>query len=131
MKTAFKKAFFVYLFFLIILSVFTIIYALLIYYGKVDSNMKSFNTGTFIVGIVCFFLLGLISGNIAQKNGLLEGLVSALFIILLSLIINLFVKVSFDFRTFVKCVIFLLSSSLGGVIGVNFRPIIKGNYFAC
>lgn len=126
MKTAFKKAFFVYLFFLIILSVFTIIYALLIYYGKVDSNMKSFNTGTFIVGIVCFFLLGLISGNIAQKNGLLEGLVSALFIILLSLIINLFVKVSFDFRTFVKCVIFLLSSSLGGVIGVNFRPIIKG-----
>lgn len=125
MKTAFKKAFFVYLFFLIILSLFTIIYALLIYFGKVDSNMKSFNTGTFIVGIVCFFILGLISGNIAQKNGLLEGLVSALFIILLTLIINLFVKVSFEFRTFLKCVTFLLSSSLGGVIGVNFKPIIK------
>lgn len=125
MKTAFKKAFYVYLFFLIILSIFSIIYALLIYFGKINSNMKNFNTSTFIIGIICFFLLGLISGNIAQKNGLLEGLVSALFIILITLIINLFVKVDFNFRTFVKVVTYLVSSSLGGVIGVNFRPIVR------
>jgi len=125
MKTAFKKAFYVYLFFLIILSIFSIIYALLIYFGKINSNMKNFNTSTFIIGIICFFLLGLISGNIAQKNGLLEGIVSALFIILITLIINLFVKVDFNFRTFVKVVTYLVSSSLGGVIGVNFRPIVR------
>jgi len=87
--------------------------------------MKSFNTSTFIIGIVCFFLLGFISGNVAQKNGLLEGLVAALFIILITLIINLFVKVDFNFRTFVKVVTFLVSSSLGGVIGVNFRPFLN------
>lgn len=124
MKSAFKKAFYVYLFFLIILSLFVLIYALLIYFGKIDSNIKSFNTTTFIIGIICFFLLGLISGNIAQKNGLLEGLVSALIIILITLIINLFIKVNFNFRTFIKVVTFLLSSSLGGVIGVNFKPLL-------
>ncbi|HHU55628.1 MAG TPA: TIGR04086 family membrane protein [Acholeplasmataceae bacterium] len=125
MKTTFRKAFFIYLFFLIILSLFTLIYSLLIYFGKINSNMKSFNTSTFIIGIVCFFLLGFISGNVAQKNGLLEGLVAALFIILITLIINLFVKVDFNFRTFVKVVTFLVSSSLGGVIGVNFRPFLN------
>lgn len=125
MRKSFKKAFFVYLIFLFILSLFTIIYALLIYNGKIDSDMKKFNTVTFILGIIAFLLLGLVSGNIAQKNGLLEGLISALIIVLITLIINLFARVDFDFRTFLKCVTYLTSSSLGGVIGVNFKPIKK------
>jgi len=125
MRKFFKKAFFIYLIFLIILTLFTVIYALLIHTGKIDSDMKKFNTTTFILGLISFLILGLISGNIAQKNGLLEGLVSALIIILLTLIVNLFAKVEFDFRTFLKCVTYLASSSLGGVIGVNFRPIKK------
>ena len=87
--------------------------------------MKQFNTTTFIIGIICFLLLGLLSGNLAQKNGLLEGLIAALIIILITLIINLFAKVDFNFRTFLKCVTYLTASSLGGVVGVNFKPIKK------
>lgn len=87
--------------------------------------MKQFNTWTFIIGIICFFILGFVSANVAQKNGLLEGLVAALIIVLITLLINLFVQVQFSFRTFIKCVTYLVSSSLGGVIGVNFKPFIK------
>ena len=123
MRKIFKKLFYIYLIFLVILSILTIIYSLLIYYGKVNSDMKQFNTWTFIIGVICFFVLGLISANVAQKNGLLEGLVAALIIILIALLINLFVHVQFSFRTFIKCVTYLVSSSLGGVIGVNFKPI--------
>lgn len=125
MRKTFKKLFYIYLLFLVILSIFTITYALLIYYGKVNSDIKQFNIWTFIIGIISFFILGLISANIAQKNGLLEGLVSALIIVLIALIINLFVQVQFNFRTFIKCVTYLVSSSLGGVIGVNFKPFIR------
>lgn len=125
MRKVFQKAFYIYLIFLIILTLFTIVYAILIYTGKINSDIGKFNTTTFILGIISFLILGLVSGNIAQKNGLLEGLVSALIIILLALIINLFAKVDFNFRTFLKCVTYLTSSSLGGVIGVNFKPIKK------
>lgn len=125
MRKVFKKAFFIYLIFLIILSLFTIVYATMILKGKINSDMKNFNNVTFILGIIAFLLLGLISGNIAQKNGLLEGLISALIIILIALLINLFARVDFNFRTFLKCVTYLTASSLGGVIGVNFKPIKK------
>lgn len=127
MRKTFKKLFYLYLLFLIILSLFIIVYSLLIYYGKVSSDMKQFNTWTFIIGIICFFILGLVSANLAQKNGLLEGLVSALVIVLLTLLINLIVQVPFSFRTFIKCVTYLVSSSLGGVIGVNFKPWLNVN----
>lgn len=125
MKNGIKKFIYIYLSFLIILTCFTILYAILIYLGKVNHEMKSFNVWTFIIGIFCFFFLGLISGNIAQKNGLLEGLISALIVILVVLIINFIVRVDFNFKTFIKIVTYLLASSFGGVIGVNFRPIIK------
>ncbi|MCK9537181.1 MAG: TIGR04086 family membrane protein [Bacilli bacterium] len=116
-----KQKFFVYLCFLFIISIFSGIYALLIYLGKTDSKIGAFNTVTFIFGIIAFFILGFLAGNTAQKNGLLEGLVAALFVILVTLIINFFVHVPFIARSFVKTASFLSSSALGGIIGVNFR----------
>lgn len=125
MKNKLKTTIKIYVTFLLILSVFTMVYALLIYYNKVNSSMKNFNTVTFILGLVSFFMLGFVAANIAQKNGLMEGLVAALVIILITLLVNLIVRVDFNFRTFVKTVTYLLASCLGGVLGVNFRPLIK------
>ena len=115
----FKTKLSVYLIFFIIVSLFASIYAILIYYDKLSSNTKQFNTYTFIIGIVLFMLLGLISGIKAKKNGLLEGLTAALIIILLSLIINLIIKVPFASKNLVKIATYLTSSGVGGIIGVN------------
>lgn len=125
MKNSLKKFIYIYLFFLIILSIVTVIYAILIYSGKVNHEMRTFNIWTFIIGIFCFLFLGFFSANVAQKNGLLEGLVSALIIIFVTLLINLILKVDFNFKTFVKIVTYILAASFGGVIGVNFKPLIK------
>lgn len=127
MKNTFKKKIFSYIVFLLILSIFASIYALLIYFNKANSNVGSFNAITFIMGVLAFFILGLLSGNSAQKNGLLEGLIAALIIILITLIINFFVQVPFIGRSFVKTVSYITAASLGGILGVNFRPIFGRN----
>lgn len=127
MKETIKRKLFPYILFLIILSIFAIIYALLIFANKTSSQLRSFNTITFIIGVVLFFLLGILSGNTAQKNGLLEGLIAALIIILITLVINFFIKVPFVFKSFIKTITYLIAASFGGIIGVNIPPIIARN----
>lgn len=127
MKNSLRRKLFSYIVFLLILSIFSSIYALLIYLNKASSKASSFNTITFIMGVLAFFILGFFTGNTAQKNGLLEGLIAALIIILITLIINCFVQVPFVARSFVKVVAYITSASLGGIIGVNFRPILGRN----
>lgn len=125
MKNSLKKKISIYLLFLLILTIFIICYSLLVYYGKLSSETKSFNNATFIIGVISFFILGFLAGNVAQKNGLLEGLVAALIILVIVLISNFFISVPFVFKSIVKSLAYMTSASLGGVIGVNFRSIIK------
>jgi putative membrane protein (TIGR04086 family) len=124
MKDKIKRKLFVYFGFFLILSIFSSIYALLIVLNKMNSKEASFNTITFIAGIIMFIILGFLAGNTAQKNGLLEGLIAAIFIILVTLIINFFIKVPFVSKSFIKTVCYLTGASLGGIVGVNFRAII-------
>lgn len=118
-----KQKIFVYLCFLFIISIFSGVYALLIYLSKADSEIGAFNTVTFILGIVAFFILGFLAGNTAQRNGLLEGLIAALIVILVTLVLNFFIQVPFVAKSFIKTASFLTSSALGGIIGVNFRSL--------
>ena len=115
----FKTKLSVYLIFFIIVSLFATVYAILIYYNKLSSSTSSFNTYTFIMGIILFMILGLVSGIKAKKNGLVEGLTAALIIILLSLVTNLIIKIPFQSRNLVKIATYLTSSGAGGIIGVN------------
>lgn len=119
MKSNILSKLFSYLVFFIIIVISASIYSLLIYYNKLDSSAKAFNTYTFIIGIFSFLILGVIVGYRAMKNGLLEGLIAALIIILITLIINFFIHVPFITKSFIKIATYLTSSSLGGIIGVN------------
>lgn len=66
-----------------------------------------------------FFILGLISGIVSKKNGLLEGFLSSIIIIAIALLINLIIKIELEPIYFIKIFSFLLSSMSGGIIGVN------------
>jgi putative membrane protein (TIGR04086 family) len=79
------------------------------------------------MGVLAFFILGFLAGNTAQKNGLLEGLIAASIIILITLVINFFVQVPFIARSFIKTVAYLSAAALGGILGVNFKPLIGRN----
>ncbi len=113
------KFLFVYLIFTIILTLFAFIYALLLHKGILYTTNPGFSNITFIFGIILFFILGLLSGIVAKKNGLIEGLLAALIIIAIVLLINLIVKIQIKPMFFIKMGSFLLSSSAGGIIGVN------------
>lgn len=114
-----KSKILVYLTFVIIMTSFCGIYALLILYGKINTDQTQINIVTFTIGIISFFILGLLSGKTAKRNGLIEGILAALVILLLALLANLIFKVPFVSKTFIKMATYIISSSIGGIIGVN------------
>lgn len=118
-KNKIKKFLFVYLLFFIILTIVSIVYALLLNKGILSTESSSFNKITFVMGVVLFFILGFLIGKVAKKNGLLEGLIAALIIILFSLLINLIIQVDLNSKFFIKAASYTLSCMAGGVIGVN------------
>lgn len=122
MKKEKKKIYqfvFVYLIFTIILTLVAFIYALLLKNGIVSTKISAFNNITFVIGVILFFILGLLSGIVAKKNGLIEGLFSALIILSIALLINLIIKIELKPLFFIKIGSFLISSIFGGIIGVN------------
>lgn len=73
----------------------------------------------FITGICLFIILGLLSGYYTQEKGLIAGLSSALVIIVIILIINLFVKEPITLRMVLKFLTYTAGSAAGGIMGVN------------
>lgn len=109
----------VYFLFTIILTFIAFIYAILLKNKILSSTMPAFNNITFIIGVILFFILGLLTGIVAKKNGLLEGLLSALIILSIVLLINLIIKIEIKPFFFIKIGSYLLSSMAGGIVGVN------------
>lgn len=118
-KNKIFKFLFIYLIFVIILTILSFIYAILLKKEILPSSYPSFKNITFVLGLIMFFILGLISGIVSKKNGLLEGFLSSIIIIAIALLINLIIKIELKPIYFVKIFSFLLSSMSGGIIGVN------------
>lgn len=118
-KNKIKNFLIVYLLFFIILTSISLIYAILLNKGVLSTESSSFNKITFIIGLVLFFILGLLTGRVAKKNGLIEGLIAGLIIILISLLINLIIKIDISSLFFIKAGSYILCSMAGGIIGVN------------
>lgn len=118
-KKKIYKFLFVYIIFTIILTLLAFIYASLLNKDILSTTNPSFKNITFIIGIILFFVLGLMNGIVAKKNGLIEGLFSALIILSIVLLINLIIKIDIKPIFFLKIGSYLLSSMAGGIIGVN------------
>lgn len=118
-KNKIYKFVIVYLIFTIILTAIAFIYAILLSKGILSTSTPAFTNITFVVGIILFFILGLVSGIVAKKNGLIEGLFSSLLILSIALLVNLIIKVDIKPLFFVKIAAYLISSMAGGILGVN------------
>lgn len=117
MKTSLLKRIILPLLFFLILSIFCFIYALIIKNNNYSEN--SIRLITFVIGMVSFFIYGILTGLIYKKNGLIEGLLNATIVILISLIVNLFTKNAFEFTNIIKIIAYLVICSIGSIIGVN------------
>lgn len=82
------------------------------------------NLITFIASLIIFLCIGFISGNIKSKSGLVNGVSFSLILVLIFVIIGL-VNQTLNFSHIIRYIIMILAGGLGGVIGVNFKPMIK------
>ena len=87
-----------------------------------NSETKSFHIVTFFMGILSFLILGIIASSVAKRNGLIEGLIASLIIIIIVFLIHLIWKIEIDAKLFIKGTIYILSSCIGGIIGINLIP---------
>ncbi|MCM1259357.1 MAG: TIGR04086 family membrane protein [Prevotella sp.] len=110
-------------FFIFIL--FTLVYTLILYFGKVSYTETSVYRFTFVIGVLSFFIYGFLTGKIEQKHGLLSSFLSTLVILALVVLVHLLSKKSIDAPSWIKYASYLLASSLGGMLGVNFHSIKK------
>ncbi len=107
-----------YFIFIIILAITIIIYTSLLYFGVISSNDNTVKTVSFVMGLVLFLILGLISGLKEKKSGWLAGFTSSLFLVLIVIFINIISK-NLTVMSLIKHLAYVISSMLGGIIGVN------------
>ena len=117
LKSTFKS----FLIFSIILTIITFIYTILIYNNIINSEPNNIRIFSFITGIILFFIVGLISGKSKGNNGWLKGLITGTIIYGLIIIIKSLQNNLNDYFIFIKIITNLLSSTLGGILGINFK----------
>jgi len=100
------------------LAITIIIYTSLLYFGVISSNDNTVKTVSFVMGLVLFLILGLISGLKEKKSGWLAGFTSSLFLVLIVIFINIISK-NLTVMSLIKYLAYVISSMLGGIIGVN------------
>lgn len=83
-------------------------------------NSTITNLMIFIFNILVFFIFGFKSGKKASNKGYIAGLkIGGLFLLIL-IIINLFSARAFlNITTIIYYIVLLLSSTLGGMLGIN------------
>lgn len=109
-----------YLFFLIITSISSIIYTSIIYFSNTQISSSTLNILSFFVSIIIFFILGIYISRIFKEKGLMNSFMVSLILILFILLFKIITK-SFNVSWVIKSISCLLTSSIGGIIGINFK----------
>ena len=109
-----------YLFFLIITSISSIIYTSIIYFSNTKISSSTLNILSFFVSIIIFFILGIYISRIFKEKGLMNSFMVSLILILFILLFKIITK-SFNVYWVIKSISCLLTSSIGGIIGINFK----------
>jgi putative membrane protein (TIGR04086 family) len=109
-----------YLFFLIITSISSIIYTSIIYFSNTQISSSTLNILSFFVSIIIFFILGIYISRIFKEKGLMNSFMVSLILLLFILLFKIITK-SFNLSWVIKSISCLLTSSIGGIIGINFK----------
>ena len=105
-----------FLFFLIPYVILLLLLTILYYYDLLNNNIIKY-LKLFILIITTFFS-GYKIGKIYNSKGYLKGLTIGIIIVLLFLLISIFLK-SFKWQSLIYYFIILITSTIGGILGVN------------
>ena len=117
----------VFLITLFILFITSLIYTFLIYKEKIDISTAGIYRTSFIIGAIIFFIYGLLTGITEKKKGFLSIFISTFIIIAIIIIVKLLSKQSFQPTNLIKYGVYLLTSVVGGILGVNLTSKSKKN----
>ncbi len=100
--------------------------SLLFQYNILNSDQSTFSTSGFVVSLIIFFIIGFFAANSISKRGLIFGMLFGLIIVSLVMLFKfLGLNEGTTSSSLIRAVIQILSSGLGGFIGVNIFPIFK------
>ena len=104
---------------LIIFIPIVVIYTLLAYFQKININNSSFTLSTYLIMLGYFLIVGLLTGLIEKRKGIINGLINGAIIILIGFLLAIITHASFSIMSFVKYASYLLICIIGSIIGVN------------
>ena len=104
---------------LFIFAIFTFIYTILVYNGKIEAKTNDIYRFSIIIGAISFFLIGLISGIVEKKYGIISNFITGLILLIIIIVIKLLSKSTLEGTDWLKYGIYLITISLGGMIGVQ------------
>ncbi len=106
-------------YFMLSLIIYLLIITTLAHFNIIGYKTVSIISFIYIVGL--FMFNGFIIGKSSEKRGYLSGLLVGIFNIILILILAMIFKSFPEVKSLIYFVILLLSSSLGGMFGINFK----------
>lgn len=95
------------------------IFSIFNYFGLI--SYKVFNVIRFIIFIIALLLGGFKMGENSKSRGNIEGLKLGLILSSVIFIINLINKTGFDYKYIFYYLIIIISTILGGIIGINMK----------
>lgn len=74
-----------------------------------------------LIMIILFFISGFFAGKISIKKGWLSGLEIGSILLIIIIILDLILKINFNYKVIIYYIILLLLSTIGSIIGINKR----------
>ena len=111
-----KNLFISFLYFIGIVLSTTLIFTVFYYFNLLPNDISSIIM--FIIPVFSIFISAFILGTNSIRKGYIEGIKLSIIIIMLFIIIS-FLFSSFKFSSIIYYLILILSSSLGGMLGIN------------
>lgn len=88
-----------------------------------DMSDEALSVGAFVISVGCVLICSILTGKISEKNGWLEGMFSGMIFTGIIFVISVLLS-SGDvdiLKVAVRIPLFLLTSFIGGIMGINLK----------
>ncbi len=111
-----KKYLLSYSYLLGIIIIITLIVSILNYFIPFKINLIKI-----ITPIIAIFISSIILGKNSKQKAYLEGIKFVSIFIIITIILKILLKSTFNYKTFIIYLCLIISSILGGMIGINIK----------
>ena len=94
-----------------------LILSTLYYFDLINNNV--YNISKMLIVLISLFTYSYLLGKHSEKYGLIEGLKLGAFFLIIMILIKIIINDAFNIRTIIYIIIILLTTGIGGVLGIN------------